>query len=187
MKLETERLVLREVKDSDAEILAKKLNNINISKWITAMPYPYSKKDAEWWINQKKEKNNKDFRNDYHLILKLKENKDIVGVVGVFGFDKDKIKGELGYWISEEYWKKGYVKEALKKLIEFSFNDLNLGKLVIPCFVENKGSNAVAKRLGFELEGTFKRSVKCVATDKIHDENIYGLLKKDWMKIRDKL
>lgn len=180
MKLETERLILREVEDSDVRELARNLNNLNISKWVTTMPYPYTEEDALWWINDNKKKKKENPRTNYHLRIVLKETGEAIGTVGIFHFDEYKIKSELGYWLAEPHWKKGYMKEAVQELIRFGFEELGLNKINIPCFAENPGSNALAKSLGFTLEGALKQSIRCMATEKVHDENVYGLLKSEW-------
>lgn len=182
MKLETERLILRETELNDFIELAKNLNNLNISKWITKMPYPYTEEDAKWWLEKNEEKKKEKFRKDYHFRILLKETREAIGTVGIFGFDEDKVKGEIGYWLAEPHWKKGYMKEAVKEIIRYGFEKLELKKIFIPCFVGNLGSNALAKSLGFQLEGTLRRHSHCMATGKIHDENIYGLLREEWKK-----
>ncbi len=184
MTIETKRLLLRPVIKKDEEDLAKALNNINISKWIVPMPHPYKKKDAEWWINNQIKKRKEKPRIDYHFAIELKPNKRLIGVIGIFGFDKYKIKGELGYWLDQKYWKQGIMSEAIEKIIEFSFSKLKLKKINLPIFAKNNSSNALAKKFGFKLEGKLRKNARCQATNKIHDENVWGLLKKEWPKIK---
>ena len=57
------------------------------------------------------------------------------------------------------------------------FVNLKLRKLIWKSYTSNKGSNILAKKLGFKLEGVLKKDVKCLATGIIHDINTYGLLK----------
>lgn len=182
MKLETKRLVLRQVTKKDAADLAESLNNLNISKWIVPMPYPYKIKDAKWWINEQCKEFKKKERTDYTFMIELKPNKRLIGAVGVSGFDKNKVRGELGYWLDEKYWKQCIMSEAVKKIINFAFNKLNLKRIFIPAFIENPGSNAIAKKFGFKLEGILRQHARCKATGKIHDENFWGLLRNEWRK-----
>ncbi|MBU1252684.1 MAG: hypothetical protein KJ905_00495 [Nanoarchaeota archaeon] len=51
--LKTKRLTLRGFGDkkSDVDDLVKGCNNINVTKWLLLLPYPYQKKDALEWIN----------------------------------------------------------------------------------------------------------------------------------------
>jgi len=180
--LETRRLHLRPVNEKDAKYLVKSLNNLNISRWIVPMPYPYKKSDAMFWINLQKKQFKKKPRTDYHFIIELKPEKKIIGAVGIFGFDEHKVEGELGYWLDEEYWNKGIMSEAVERIIDFGFLDLKLKKIVIPVFAGNPGSNGIAKKMGFKLEGVLRQHARCKATGKIHDENYWGLLRGEWKK-----
>ncbi len=180
MKLRTKRLILRPVTKKDVADLAKSLNNLNISRWIVPMPHPYKKKDAVWWINKQIKEHKSKERTDYTFVIELKPNKRLIGAVGVFGFDKKKVKGELGYWLDENHWQKGIMSEAVKAVINFAFNKLKLKRLVIPAFAGNPGSNAIAKKFGFVHEGKLRQHAHCKATGKIHDENIWGLLREEW-------
>ena len=59
---------------------------------------------------------------------------------------------------------------------------LKLRRLQIPAYSKNVASNAVAKSLGFTFEGKLRKAIICKATGKIHDENLWGLLKEEWEK-----
>jgi len=50
MELETKRLILRDWKDKDVIDLVEGLNDLEVTKWMAVIPYPYTRKDAEEWI-----------------------------------------------------------------------------------------------------------------------------------------
>ncbi len=180
MKLETERLILREAELSDVKELVENLNNIKISGWIATMPYPYEEKDAKWWLDENEKKKKANPRRDYHFRIVLKETGEVIGSIGIFGFDENKVKSELGYWLAEPYWRKGYMKEAVKEIIKFGFEKLGVGKINIPAFSTNIGSNELARSLGFTLEGKLRKNARCMANGNIHDENVWGLLREEY-------
>ena len=180
MKLETERLIIRDLKKGDEISLRKNINNLNISKYLLTVPYPYTKKDSEWYYNYCLKNKKKKERDDYGLVITIKPLDKAVGGIGIAKIDKTQGTAELGYWISENNWRKGYVSEALKKIIDFCFYELKLRRLFVPVFVENNSSNALVKKLGFVYEGTLRKNCIAKSTGKIHDENIYGLLKEEW-------
>ena len=68
----------------------------------------------------------------------------------------------------------------MSELIDFAFKKLKLRRLNLPAYVENVASNALAKKLGFKLEGTLRKYHKIKSTGRIHDANIYGLLREEW-------
>ena len=49
--IETERLILRQYKISDADDVVDGLNNLNVSRWLASVPFPYTKEDALKYIN----------------------------------------------------------------------------------------------------------------------------------------
>ena len=50
MIINSKRIILRDWKDEDIIDLQNGLNNINVSKWLASVPYPYTKQDAESFI-----------------------------------------------------------------------------------------------------------------------------------------
>ena len=74
--------------------------------------------------------------------------------------------------------------EAKIAVNDFAFDKLKLRRLNSDVFTDNKASNATQLKMGYKLEGTQRKAVKAKASGKIHDENIYGLLKEDWKKVR---
>jgi len=180
MKLTTERLILRKLRESDAKELVKRINNLNISKWLSVVPYPYGINDAKEYINYVVKIFKEEPQTGYEFAVERKNISGVIGGFGISNINKELGTGELGYWLGEDYWRKGYASEGISKLIDYAFNTINLRKLTIPAFKTNKGSNGLAKSLGFTYEGCLKKAGKCKATGKIHDENLWVLLKEEW-------
>ena len=180
--LETERLILRQIRMKDASRLVEQINNINISKWLLVVPFPYRLKDAKWYINHVAEEIKKKPRTSYSFAVELKESPGVIGGFGISGIKFDQGTADLGYWLGQDYWRKGYATEGITSLINYAFRDLRLRRLRIPAFATNPASNALAKSLGFTYEGCLRRAVVCKATGKIHDENLWGLLKSELRK-----
>ena len=70
MIIESKRLVLRNCRDEDVDDLVEGLNNINVSKWMAGVPFPYTKKDAKSFIEIAK---NQDEKVKIYLAIILKE------------------------------------------------------------------------------------------------------------------
>ena len=58
---------------------------------------------------------------------------------------------ELGYWIAEEYWGNGYAAEASERLIQHTFDDLNIKTIYATYRIENDQSKRVLEKLGFNI------------------------------------
>jgi [ribosomal protein S5]-alanine N-acetyltransferase len=187
MIIETKRLILRPPRKDDWKDLVEGANDIQISKMVTSIPYPYKKKNALWWIKDVTKRWKKKEKDDYTFYIELKKEHKVIGATGIHKVDYINKKAKTGSWINRKYWRNGYILEAKIPILDFIFNKLKLEKVETEAFVENKASNAMSKKLGFKYEGTKRRSVSSKATGKIHDENIYGLLKEEWKRVRPKL
>jgi len=182
MKLETKRLILRDIETKDAKDIVANVNNLNVSRNLLVVPYPYSMKDAKEWIKDCKKNARKNPREGYSLGIELKLEKKLIGSIGLHKVNRYQGTAQIGYWLGENYWRKGYMYEAASKVLDFAFNKLKLRRLDIEAFAENRGSNELIKKLGFRYEGTRVKRLRSKADGKIHDEIKYGLLKKDYKK-----
>ncbi|MBU4308842.1 MAG: GNAT family N-acetyltransferase [Nanoarchaeota archaeon] len=182
MKLETKRLILRTPKISDWKDIVEGIGNLKVSKNVSSVPYPYKKKDALDWINKQIKESKKKKKKGYSFVIELKSEKKIIGGSGLHKLNLENGTAETGSWIAEPYWRKGFATEAKIAINNFAFDKLKLIRLESRSFIDNKASNQMSKKLGLKLEGTLRQSEKCKATRKVHDANIWGILKEGWKK-----
>lgn len=187
MQLETKRLILRKHRKSDWKDLVEGIGNYDVAKMLTTVPFPYTKKDADNYINKSIKRWKKKVIENYVFLIELKSEKKVIGSVGLHKVNLFHGVGTTGSWINKKYWGNGYVTEAKIAINDFAFNELKLRRIESGAFTNNIVSNAVQIKMGYKLEGTKRKNVKCMATGKIHDENIYGLMKEEWEKIRPSL
>lgn len=187
MKLYTERLILRSPTPKDIGNLIEGMNNLNVSRYLAKVSYPYTIEDAKWWINHvQSEHKKRTKREGYSFNIELKDEKKLIGGCGLHKLDRFNESVEIGYWLNENYWRKGIATEACSKLIDFVFKDLKLNRITLYAYVDNEASNALARKLGFSYEGCLRDYHKAKSTGKIQDANVYGLLKTDWKKLNKK-
>ena len=175
LKLETERLILTEWGDSfdeEKEFLLKNFNNFNVVKSLFNPPYPYKEEDAENWINSRKQSMDK---GNYCLKIVRKEDKKILGNINL-DTREYKVSAEVGYWLCEEDWKKGYASEALEEMIRFGFKKLKLHKIYAKHYVDNPASGRVMQKCGMKYEGTQKEQI--LTHGVFHDLDFYGIINK---------
>jgi ribosomal-protein-alanine N-acetyltransferase len=184
MIIKTKRLILRPPRKEDWKDIVEGAGNLEVSKNLLVVPHPYTKKDAMSWINRVIKKSKGKIRNDYTFFIELKSEKKIIGATGIHDIKKDQGTATTGSWINKKYWRNGYILEAKVPILDFAFNKLKLRRIETAAYIENLGSNEMSKKLGFTQEGTKRQVVVAKATGKIHDENIYGLLKEEWIKRR---
>ncbi len=148
-------ITLRDYKESDIDTLVALANNKNVSRYLVyTFPYPYTRKDAEFWIS-------KGSRENGSITKVIVFNLQFVGSVGITpqtGWRNH--CAEIGYWIGEEFWGKGIATEALKIMTDEAFNIHKYKKLFAPVLGPNIASVKVLKKCGYELEGVLKDEVR---------------------------
>ncbi|WP_187430769.1 hypothetical protein ROLI_020320 [Roseobacter fucihabitans] len=129
--IQTDRLVLRRFRRADALGITKLLGNLSVSRWLTRVPHPYFEHDAQQFIDRHCDK-------DRALAITLSD--EIVGCCA--------IGNELGYWIGQPFWGRGYVSEATFAMVTryFHFAQTDLKSSYI---LGNSGSAKVLRKLGF--------------------------------------
>jgi ribosomal-protein-alanine N-acetyltransferase len=180
MELKTKRLILRELKLSDWRDIVEGIGEYDVAKMLLKAPFPYTKKDAVSFINKILKKSKDKNIKDYLFMIELKSENKVIGAIGIHNIDAFSKIATTGSWINKKYWRNGYMSEAKIVVNDFAFNKLKLRKLHSEIFTENIASIKTQEKMGYVFEGTQKKSKKSIATNKIHDCNLYGLFKEDW-------
>jgi RimJ/RimL family protein N-acetyltransferase len=140
---------------SDAQSVANLIGTYDVAKMLSRVPYPYALSDAEEFLSRQIEG-----KTDEHMVfgIQIKAGpEDAIGAIGVHGEDEPDGVAELGYWIGEPYWGKGFVSEAAHAAVAYAFTELELSKLVAGHFLGNEGSRKILLKLGFTDIGVSKR------------------------------
>lgn len=110
----------------------------------------------------------------------IKENGKIIGRISIWQTNEEANVFEIGYWISKEHARRGIMTLCAKEILRIGIEYLKAEKFEIYCIAENIGSNRVAQKLGFRLEGTIRNSIK--VNEKLFTMNVFGLLKEECLK-----
>jgi len=143
----TDRLILRAVRAPDAEAIATLIDNYKIAVMLARVPYPYKIEDAHRFIAWAKDQP----ADETVFALCLKDKAEtFMGVCSCERRQND--AAELGYWLGEAYWGKGYMSEAVKAVIAQAFT-AGHERLVSGCRLQNLASRRVLEKAGFEHTG----------------------------------
>ena len=151
--IETERLLLRPFRESDAEAFFKCCQNPNIGN------------NAGWKPHGSLEESQEILRSVFISqsgiwAIILKEDGRLIGSVGIIPDPKRENPQArmLGYWLDESHWGKGYMTEAVQSVLDYGFNTLQLNLITANCYPHNERSQQVLKRHGFIYEGTLHQA-----------------------------
>ena len=180
MELKTNRLILRDLKEADKKVLPSLVNDLDVSRYLAVVPFPYTQKDADWFVEHCKEEYKKKPRENYELGIELQETRELVGVIGLTDVNTWNNRATLGYWLAKNYWRRGYMYEALQGLLQYAFTKLNLNRIDISADIRNEASNNLIKKIGSTFEGVARKHTRIKSTGEVCDTNMYGLLKENW-------
>lgn len=147
--LETERLVLRRPRASDAAAIADGLNNFAVAGNLSRVPCPYTLDDAHAWLRLQAQ-NEPPARTGFAITL----YGTYIGQVGLH----DDIQGTvLGYWLAEPYWGRGIVTEAAGAVVDWYFAATEAEQLGCGALDFNAASLRIQHKLGFTQIGVSTR------------------------------
>jgi len=113
------------------------------------------------------------------FLLVLKSNNEIIGRCGYHNWYSDHRRAELGYALSKDENKKmGYMSEAVKAVLEYGFNLMNLNRIEAYIGPLNIASQNLVKKNGFILEGNLRQHY--IKDGEIQDSLIFSLLKENY-------
>ena len=164
---------LREWRLSDACDLAAALSDKKIFDNLRdGLPYPYTERDAENYINSMLASG----KDDVFAFAICIDGK-AVGSIGAFRQGNIHYRtAEMGYYLAEEYRGKGIMTEAVKRLCETVFSESDILRIYAEPFAHNAGSRRVLEKAGFKLEGIMKNNA--VKNGKIIDMALYALTRE---------
>lgn len=171
--LKTKRLLLRHIVQEDINIIFKGLSNPDVIKHfgVSYDTLDATQEQMDWYANI--------IKNDTGRCWAICswDNSIFYGVCTLNFWKKEHRKAETGYWIFPEYWGKGIVTEAMDKVIEYGFNEMNLHRIAAEVEDDHPGSIAVLKKLGFIYEGTMKECE--IKNERFINLELYALLKHE--------
>lgn len=152
--LSTSRLILRPHQPSDTDAVFAACQDPDIPRW-TNVPSPYTHEDARSFITEIAPEG---WRGDtsYSFAVVTKGDGVLVGSAGLVRLELSapQRQAELGYWTAKEHRRRGYTTEAARRLAHWAFSELGVERLEWYAEVGNEASRAVARSVGFQMEGT---------------------------------
>lgn len=88
------------------------------------------------------------------LVIFRKSDNQLIGAITLDNIRKGPaMAATVGYWLGEDFTRQGYMREALARVVTYSFSELDLSRIEAAILKENKASRKLLENSGFRYEG----------------------------------
>lgn len=151
VKLETDRLILRQFKIEDAESMYRNwASDPEVTKfltWPTHTDVGVSKAVLENWISRYTDPA------FYNWGIELKETGELIGNISVVKVNEQVDGADIGYCMGRTWWGQGIMPEALGEVIAFLFDEVGMNRVAATHDINNPKSGRVMDKAGMKQEG----------------------------------
>ncbi len=177
MILETERLILRPWKESDAESLYEYAKDPDVGP-IAGWPTHQSVEESRTVIKE-------EFSIPECYAICEKENDIAIGAIalklnGQTDMTERDDECEVGYWLGKPFWGRGYMPEAAREIIRHGFEDLGMTTIWCGYYDGNEKSRRVQEKVGFIYHHTYDE-VPVPLLNEVRVGHTNYLTKESWM------
>lgn len=173
---ETERLLLRRVALPDLEDVFEFSSDPEVAHHMT------------WEKNNSKEETLANFlqpaiegyeegQSGVWAIVYKKHDK-VIGTCSLVDWSNEHHKAEIGFVLNKTYWGAGFAAEAVKEVIRYGFNTLQLNRMEGGCDIDNFGSEKVMLKLGMKFEGVLRKNE--FIKGEFRDTKMFSILKDEF-------
>jgi len=177
--LETERLRIRQFQDSDLEFFIDYRNDPDVARY-QGWDVPYPRGKALEFVAEMSAKEPSVQGEWFQAAIEGIATGEMIGDVAFF-LKKDDPQAYIGYTVARQNWRKGYGMEAVRRMLDYLFGELDLHRVIAITDVENVASFRVLEKIGFRREGCFVENLKFKG--RWASEYYYALLKREWKNL----
>ncbi|MEQ2528394.1 GNAT family protein [Bacillaceae bacterium CLA-AA-H227] len=173
--LETKRLILRKVTKEDAEDMLKYLSDEVVMKYYGLEPFKTiddAMDEISWYLSLFENKTG----NRWGITLKGKGA--MIGSCGFHNKVSQHSRTEIGFELSREYWGEGIASEAIKAILQYGFEHMELNRIEALIEPPNLPSQKLVEKQGFVREGLLRQYE--YTSGKFDDLYMYSMLKRDF-------
>jgi len=157
VRLETPRLVLRELALEDAPAVQEWAADLEVARY---MPWgPNTPEQTEAFLRAAVPTRWEKPRRTFELGIELRASGRLAGACGIrIRSPEDRI-ADVGYTLRRDAWGQGLATEAARALVEFGFRTLGMHRIWATCHVDNARSARVLEKAGIRREGRLRENV----------------------------
>lgn len=173
--LQTKRLTLRPFIQADLDFVFRHFSDGQVNQYLYDNPPIKDKAEAQqivgFYLNDASGLHNR-------WVLERKSDGQPIGTCGFHKWEKRYFRTELGYDLSPEFWRQGYMSEALRAALQNGFTNMGLYRIDALVYVGNQASLALLEKLGFKKEGVLRDYFHMNGV--FYDHALFSLLRNEW-------
>lgn len=172
-----ERIMLRDYKESDIECIREWINDHETTRLLASglRIYPQSYAQTEQFVRENMQSGGPEF------VIADIDTEQYIGQINLMDIDYCQRSCRIGIVIGNpDFRSLGYGSEALRLMLKFAFEQLNMNRVEIRAFDYNKAAYNCYIKLGFVEEGRLRQAVYC--DGQYHDIIILSYLRQDYDK-----
>lgn len=150
--LESARLRLRLVRESDADHIVRLINDADVVRYLAVVPFPYTVADAEIFIASATGRGPLPVGEAFAIVDRASD--DFLGVLGLRRDPHLADAGILGYWLAKAHWGKGLMTEAAALAIDYGFTSRGYRSIAAAAAIANATSRKVLTKAGMTPVGS---------------------------------
>lgn len=169
--LDTARLVLRRMRESDARDVFAYASDPAVAEHTSWEPHGSLEQSRAFTAQMARS-------TGCAWAIEHRADRAVIGTIGYQPGIVPGVWGEIGYVMARPYWGQGLMTEALREVLRFGFDALGLNRIQARCKVENAASARVMEKTGMTFEGVLRES--SFSKGRFLDLKLYSILRREW-------
>lgn len=174
--IETERLLLRELRPADEDDIHEYASDPEVVRLM--IWGPNSREATREFLDRALQAQRHWPRAEVGLAIELKSERRMIGSIGLRMKDGGNHTADFGYVLHRKYWSQGYMTESARAVLDAAFKQLKLHRVWAACDTRNHASYRVMERLGMRREGAFVKNA--MEKGEWRDTYLYAILAEEW-------
>ena len=175
--LETPRLILRDIRMEDIQEYYERLfSDGDVCRYLLFDPHQdigESYEQIQGILQQYEE------GKFYRWGITEKGDDSLIGIIGLVRIEEETSQCSFAYLLGCDYWNRGYGTEVLKEVIRFTFEELEIRRIVADHMAENPASGAVMRKCGMSYQRTEQNRYQ--KNGIYHDACVYRITREEWL------
>ena len=147
--LETRRLILRPMRRSDVSDIVALAGDEAVATKTASIPYPLTHREAEGWLDRHLRSGG---GKELVFAIEHKEDQMFLGAIGLL-IPRAREAAPMGYWLGRSFWNQGYMTEAIRRLLHYAFDELDVTAVRAAAYPDNPASMRVQEKAGMTFVG----------------------------------